>query len=118
MKRTTQFRKKMRKRKIRAKVFGTSRIPRLSVFRGSKHLFLQIIDDTSGKTLVSAQEGELAKKSEKETKSGRASALGKLIGEKARAAGIEQVVFDRGGNAYHGRVQAVAQAAREAGLVF
>lgn len=118
MKRDIQFRKQMRKRRIRAKVSGTSLIPRLSVFRGSKHLFLQIIDDTLGKTLVSASEYELAKQGVKGTKTERALTLGKLIGQKARAQGLETIVFDRGGNAYHGRVQAVAQGAREAGLVF
>ncbi len=118
MKRSTQFRKQMRKRRIRAKVAGTSSIPRLSVFRGNKHLFLQIIDDTVGKTLVFASEYELAEQGVKGTKTERALALGKIIGQKARAQGLEQIVFDRGGNAYHGRVQAVAQGAREAGLVF
>ncbi|MBI4272707.1 50S ribosomal protein L18 [Candidatus Uhrbacteria bacterium] len=118
MKRDTRFRKQMRKRKIRAKVAGTSVVPRLSVFRGRKHIFLQIIDDTHGKTLVWAHERELDAQTVKTTKTERALALGKLIGQKARTQGLERIVFDRGGNAYHGRVQAVAQGARDAGLVF
>ncbi len=117
MKHDTQFQKQMRKRRVRGKISGTSAVPRVSVFRGSKHLFLQIIDDTLSKTLVCAAEHELSS-GVKETKIQRAHALGALLGKKARAAGLERVVFDRGSSAYHGRVQAVAQGAREQGLVF
>lgn len=118
MKRTKLFRKQLRRRRIRASVSGIPAIPRLSVFRGAKHLFIQLIDDTVGRTLASAQEGELSAKEQKETKTQRAHSLGKLIAQKAVAAGIQNVVFDRGGNAYHGRVKAAAEGARMGGLTF
>ncbi|WP_128294258.1 MULTISPECIES: 50S ribosomal protein L18 [Afifella] len=94
--------------------------PRLSVFRSSQHIYVQIIDDTQGRTLVSASTVE---KDLRETlKSGAnvqaASAVGKLLAERAKAAGIEKVQFDRGGYIYHGRIKALADAAREAGLDF
>ena len=108
----------MRHSRVRAKVSGTPEIPRLSVFRGQEHMRLQVIDDTAHKTLVSASEYELSKKGVKGTKTERARALGVLIAEKAVAAGIVRIVFDRGGNRYHGRVQAAAEGAREAGLQF
>ena len=94
--------------------------PRLSVFRSSKHIYAQVIDDTTGRTLVAAstldsavrpQMGEL-------TKTDEAKAVGKLVAERAQAVGVKKVVFDRGGYVYHGRVKALADAAREAGLDF
>ncbi|MBI4250147.1 50S ribosomal protein L18 [Candidatus Uhrbacteria bacterium] len=118
MKRSKLFRKTLRRRRIRASVSGTASIPRFSVFRGAKRLFLQLIDDTAARTLVSAQEGELSEKDQKETKTQRAHLLGKLLANKAGAVGIKVVVFDRGGNAYHGRIKAVAEGAREGGLQF
>ncbi|MBI2484018.1 50S ribosomal protein L18 [Candidatus Uhrbacteria bacterium] len=118
MKRSNLFRKQLRRRRIRASVSGTAAIPRFAVFRGTKHLFLQLIDDTAGYTLASAHEGELSEKEQKEIKTERARLLGKLLAQKAVAAGIQNVVFDRGGNAYHGRVKAAAEGARTGGLTF
>ena len=109
-----------RKHSIRKKVNGTTERPRLSVFRSSKHIYAQVVDDTTKKTLVTAStldetiKGQLAglKKSE------RAKKVGTSIAEKCKAKGIAKVVFDRNGYIYHGRVLALADAAREAGLQF
>jgi large subunit ribosomal protein L18 len=102
---------------IRKKVSGTSAIPRLNVFKSSKHMYAQVIDDHSGKTLVSASTVAKDSSAKSSTKDGAAE-VGKLIAEKAVKAGITKVVFDRGGYKYHGRVQSLADAAREAGLQF
>ena len=93
--------------------------PRLSVHRSSKHMYAQIIDDTSGRTLAAASTLEAPIKSEGGTSNNTAAAaVGKLVAERAKANGVEAVVFDRGGYLYHGRVKALADAAREAGLKF
>ena len=94
--------------------------PRLSVFRSSKHIYGQIIDDTAGRTLVAASSLEKGLKGELKTGADMAAAkqVGLLLAQKAKAAGIEAVVFDRGGYRYHGRVKALAEAAREGGLAF
>ncbi len=109
------------RKRIRRRVRGTAERPRLAVFRSDRHLHLQVIDDVEGKTLVSMSTQESAFK-EQGFKYGAtvpaASAAGKMLGERAKAAGIGKVVFDRGGYAYHGRVRAVADAAREVGLEF
>jgi large subunit ribosomal protein L18 len=106
-----------RHRRVRKKIHGTATRPRLAVFRSSKHLTVQVIDDDAGTTLVSASTTEPDLRT---TGSGgsveAATRVGTLVAERAKAAGIEQVVFDRGGFAYHGRIAAVATAAREAGL--
>lgn len=112
--------------RIREKLSGTAARPRLNVFRSLNHIYTQLIDDENGVTLVAAS--SMAKKAdgegggEKERKSGgnvaAAQAVGKLIAERAREKGITRVVFDRGGYLYHGRVKALAEAAREAGLEF
>ena len=106
--------------RVRRKVSGTPECPRLNVFRSLSHIYAQIIDDTAGKTLVSASTLEAEVKSEIEFGGNidAAKAVGKRIAEKALEAGIKDVVFDRGGYPYHGRVQALADAAREAGLNF
>lgn len=109
-------RKLLRKARVRSRIEGTTARPRLSVFRGVKTISLQLIDDTADSTLVSAYERELSAAEQKKTKTERALALGKLIAKKALAKGITTVVFDRGASAYHGRVQAVADGAREEGL--
>lgn len=103
-------------KRIRRKVHGTAERPRLAVYRSLKHISVQVIDDTAGRTLVAASSGE---------KSGAtggnvagAKAIGKLIAERAKEKGIKKVVFDRGGYLYHGRIKALAEAAREAGLEF
>jgi large subunit ribosomal protein L18 len=94
--------------------------PRLSVFRSSKHIYVQLIDDQKGHTIAAASsiDGDLKKSLEKGTDVEAASAVGKLIAERALAAGVKEVRFDRGGYRYHGRVKALADAAREAGLSF
>ena len=107
-------------RRIRHHLNGTATTPRLAVFRSNKHMYAQIIDDTVGKTLVSASTLQKDVKAELEnTDDVKAAAyLGTVIGKKAVEAGIESVVFDRGGYIYHGKVKALADAAREAGLKF
>ena len=102
--------------RVRGKISGTPERPRLSVFRSEKNIYAQIIDDVAGNTLVAASsvEKDFGPGSNKEA----ARKVGKLIAERALAKGIEEVVFDRGGYIYHGRVQALADAAREAGLKF
>lgn len=107
--------------RVRAKVSGTAQRPRLNVFRSSAHIYAQVIDDVAGHTLVAASSLDadvLDKLTDGKTKSDKAAAVGAVIGERAKAAGIDSVVFDRGGYRYHGRVKAVAEAAREAGLTF
>jgi large subunit ribosomal protein L18 len=102
--------------RIRKKISGTSGCPRISVFRSNSEIYAQVIDDVAGKTLASASSLEL--KNAKGTKSELAGQVGKALAEKAKAAGIEKVVFDRGGYLYHGRVKALADGAREGGLKF
>jgi len=106
-----------RHKRIRAKIFGTARRPRLCVFRSAKHIYTQLIDDEKGKTLAAASDQEL-KKGKKRPKTDKAREVGRLIAKKALAKKIEKVVFDRGGYVYHGRVKALAEGAREAGLKF
>jgi len=105
---------------VRTRVNGTPERPRLSVYRSVGHIYAQVIDDRTGKTLVSAS--SIDKETRKDINGGGNIAAAKIVGrkvaERAKAAGIELVVFDRGGYKYHGRVEALAQAAREAGLKF
>jgi large subunit ribosomal protein L18 len=105
--------------RIRKKILGTSQRPRLNVYRSLNHIYVQLIDDMEGNTVVFAHSAE-GKKGERRTGGNVASAkeVGKLIAERAKAKGISKVVFDRGGYIYHGRVKALADAAREAGLQF
>ncbi|WP_447973048.1 50S ribosomal protein L18 [Nitrospira sp. Kam-Ns4a] len=109
-----------RRRRVRQRVFGTTARPRLSVFRSKSHIYAQIIDDTTGRTLVSASTLDASLKGA--LKSGgtiaAAAAVGKLLAERAKAANVTAVVFDRGGRKYHGRVKALAEASREGGLQF
>lgn len=105
------------KKGIRKRLSGSTERPRLSIFRSNKGIYAQIIDDTTGKTLASAS--SLSKEfSASGTKIDQSKAVGKLIAEKAAAAGISQVVFDRNGYLYHGRVKSLAEGAREGGLNF
>jgi large subunit ribosomal protein L18 len=105
------------KRRIRKKVFGTTAIPRLSVFRSNKQIYAQVIDDTTGITLASA--GSLKNdEAQKIAKKDQAVLVGKLIAENAIKAGVQAVVFDRNGYLYHGRVKSLADSAREGGLKF
>jgi large subunit ribosomal protein L18 len=105
--------------RIRKKLQGTAERPRLNVYRSLNHIYVQVIDDLTGKTLVSASTAE-GKKEERRTGGNVASAkaVGKTIAERAKSKGVTKVVFDRGGYIYHGRVKALADAAREAGLQF
>jgi len=109
-----------RHKRIRKKVFGTPERPRLCVFRSNKHIYAQIIDDTIGHTLVAAStlDPELRGKLQKTWNVEAAREVGRLIGKRALEKGIKKVVFDRGGYKYHGRVKALAEGAREAGLEF
>lgn len=110
-----------RKKRVRKKIWGTSERPRLSIFRSNKHIYAQIIEDASGKTLISAStiSKELQAKLKKNTKKTEAAKkIGELVAKKAISKGIDKVVFDRGGFIYHGRIKAVADGAREAGLKF
>lgn len=113
---STRQKRIARHARVRAKIKGNAQRPRLSVFRSNAHLYVQIIDDAEGKTLASASDQEV-KVSEK-GKVSKALAVGKLIAQKAKEKKISKVVFDRGGYQYHGRVKAVADGAREGGLVF
>jgi large subunit ribosomal protein L18 len=112
--------RKRRHRRIRAKIFGTPDRPRLNVYRSLDHIYAQVIDDMAGHTLVSAStlENELASDLEGKTKKEQAAVVGKVVAERALDEGIREVVFDRGGYPYHGRVKAIAEAAREGGLKF
>jgi large subunit ribosomal protein L18 len=103
--------------RIRAKVRGTAERPRLAVFRSLKHIYAQMIDDAQGHTLVSASSAEKNSSASGGNIAG-AKAIGRLVAERAKAKGITKAVFDRGGYLYHGRVKALAEAAREAGLEF
>ena len=111
--------RKRRHHRVRKKVSGTAQRPRLSVFRSNKHLTLQVIDDLSGRTLAAASTVEPDVRSAGGTSNvDAATRVGKLVAERAQAAGVTTVVFDRGGFLFHGRVAAAAQAARDAGLEF
>ncbi len=114
---TKAFRRARIKMRIRKKVYGREDMPRLSVFRSNKDIYAQIINDAEGKTLVAASSREKDFKAAG-NKSERAKAVGKILAERAQQAGISQVVFDRNGYLYHGRVKSLADAAREAGLKF
>lgn len=110
-------RKKVRD-SIRKKIAGTSERPRMSVYRSNKEIYVQLINDDQGHTLVAASSRDKELSGEKGPKSEVAKKVGKLAAERAKEAGIENVVFDRGGYLYHGRVKALADAAREGGLKF
>jgi large subunit ribosomal protein L18 len=113
--------RKRRHVRVRAKVKGTRQRPRLNVFRSAQHIYAQVIDDSVGHTLVAASdlEADVATRAgDGATKTARAKAVGEVVAERAKAVGIDMVVFDRGGFLYHGRVRAVADAARGAGLEF
>jgi large subunit ribosomal protein L18 len=106
-----------RKARIRKKISGTAAVPRLTVFRSAKHMYAQVIDDDSGRTLASASTQALGLDGNAGNKNA-AALVGKAIADNAKAAGVDSVVFDRNGYAYHGRVKALADAAREGGLAF
>src|SRR6188472_3181611 len=109
----------IRHRRVRKKVHGTAERPRLAVFRSNKHVVAQVIDDDSGRTLAAASTAEADQRAAGNGSSVEAATrIGRLIAERAKAAGIDSVVFDRGGFIYHGRIAALASAARDAGLEF
>jgi large subunit ribosomal protein L18 len=110
----------MRHKRLRKKMSGTQERPRLAVFRSHSHIYAQVIDDSAGHTLVAAStlDPDLKDQLSSSGKIDNATAVGTAIAQKAKDAGVERVVFDRGGYAYHGRVKALAEAAREVGLEF
>src|SRR6478752_6666674 len=114
----TQSARTKRHRRVRAKAIGTGARPRLNVFRSINHIYAQVIDDSTGHTLAAAGSLDKDLKNQTVVKTADAQAVGRLVAERAVAAGVKQVVFDRGGYRYHGRVKALAEAAREAGLDF
>jgi large subunit ribosomal protein L18 len=118
----TYVARKRRHARVRTRVIGTSERPRLNVFRSLNHIYAQVIDDSKGVTLASASSLEPGLQASEEikgkTKVEKAVAVGKLVAERALQAGVTQVVFDRGGYQYHGRVKALADGSREAGLKF
>lgn len=120
MARNTSEQRERRHRRLRVKVQGTTERPRLNVYRSLEHIYAQVIDDTVGRTMVSAStlDADVKKAIDGKNKSDAAKVVGQVIANRAKAAGISKVVFDRGGNRYHGRVKALADGAREAGLEF
>ena len=110
--------RKRRHHRVRKKVFGTDERPRLAVFRSARHISAQVIDDRTGRTLAAASTVEADLRTSGGGNRTAATNVGRLVAERAKAAGVEKVVFDRGGFGYHGRVAALADAAREAGLEF
>ena len=111
-----EYRRLKIKRRIRKKISGASSRPRMSVFRSNKQIYVQLVDDLSGNTLAAASSREEEIASQKVNKTEQAALVGKLIASKAKEAGIEEVVFDRNGYLYHGRVKSLADAARKGGL--
>jgi large subunit ribosomal protein L18 len=107
-----------RHERIRLRLSGSPERPRLAVFRSLNHIYAQVIDDTTGRTLAAASSLEKELKTAGQKKTDEAKLVGRLIAERARSVGIEQVVFDRAGFTYHGRIKSLADAAREAGLEF
>jgi len=114
----TRVARSRRHLRVRKKVAGTPVRPRLVVNRSTRHLFVQVVDDTTGTTLAWASTMEPDVRALSEDKTAKARKVGENVAERARAAGVETVVFDRGGNKYHGRVAALADGARDAGLAF
>jgi large subunit ribosomal protein L18 len=115
----TKTRSRLRRQlRVRKKLFGTAERPRLVVTRSAKHVFAQVVDDVAGHTLVSASTMETELRTFEGDKSARSKRVGELVAERAKAAGISAVVFDRAGNKYTGRLAALADAAREGGLEF
>lgn len=118
--RTSKAMREIRHRRVRRKIAGTTSRPRLSVFRSLMHIYAQVIDDSTGQTLlsVSTLDSQVRNKTDGIVKTKKAEIVGTLLAEKALNKGIKQVIFDRGGYKYQGRVKALAEAARKAGLEF
>ncbi len=104
--------------RVRHKVSGTAERPRLAVFRSNSHIYAQVIDDRAGRTIVAASDLEAELRAPGQIKSARAQAVGEQLARRAKEAGVNEVVFDRGGYRFHGRVKALAEGARESGLTF
>lgn len=119
-KRTRESMRKRRHKRVRKKILGTAERPRLNVYRSLKQIYTQVIDDDAGHTLASAStlDPEIKPRIKGKTKTDQAKIVGTFIAERAVSEGVKKVIFDRGGYRYHGRVQAMAEAAREAGLEF
>jgi len=115
LRRTSRTRRHLR---VRKKVWGSTSRPRLVVFRSTRHIYVQVVDDVAARTIVSASTLDEGVRGTDGDKKALAAAVGKLLAERAKAAGIDKVVFDRGGYRYHGRIAALADAAREGGLDF
>jgi large subunit ribosomal protein L18 len=115
LRRTSRTRRHLR---VRKKVSGSTARPRLVVFRSTRHIYVQVVDDAAARTLVSASTLDEGVRGSDGDKKSLAAAVGRLVAERAKAAGIDKVVFDRGGYRYHGRIAALADAAREGGLEF
>ena len=117
---TNKGRRKMRHKRVRRKIQGTTTRPRLAVYRSLNHIYAQIVDDTEGMTMASASsiEAGIRTESKGKVKTAIAAEVGVVIGQRAKDAGVSSVVFDRGGYKFHGRVKALAEAAREGGLIF
>lgn len=107
-----------RHKRVRAKIFGTAERPRVSVFKSNKHIFVQFIDDDANKTIISSKIVSGGKSKIKGNKTDKAAKIGEMLAEKAKEAGIKEIIFDRGGFKYHGRVKAVAEGLRKGGLKF
>ncbi|MBM7785853.1 50S ribosomal protein L18 [Tenggerimyces flavus] len=115
----TKTRSRLRRQlRVRKKLFGTAERPRLVVTRSARHVFAQVVDDVAGRTLVSASTMEAELRASSDAKTAQSTRVGQLVAERAKAAGIDAVVFDRAGNKYTGRLAALADAAREGGLDF
>lgn len=112
------YRRNRIKQRVRKTISGTPERPRMSVFRSNRDIYVQLIDDLAGQTLVSTSSAVAAIREQKGTKCEKAAMVGKAVAEMAKEAGINQVVFDRNGYLYHGRVKSLAEAAREGGLTF
>ena len=115
---TKKYKREKIKKRIRSIVSGSAERPRMSVFRSNKEIYVQLVDDLEGKTLLAASSADKGIANEKGNKTEVATLVGKLIAERAKEAGIAKVVFDRNGYLYHGRVKALADGAREEGLQF
>lgn len=113
-----EARRRRRHLHLRRRLSGTGNVPRLNVYRSSANIYAQLVDDAAGRTLVAASSLDKNLETTGASKTSRAEAVGRLVAERARQAGVERVVFDRGGYLYHGRVKALADAARAAGLRF
>ena len=118
MKKNNSYQRSRIRRRIRGKISGTAARPRLSVFRSNKQIYAQIIDDVAGKTLAAAMSSDESIASKTVTKIEQAKLVGMLLAEKAKEANVENVIFDRSGYVYHGRIKSLADGAREGGLKF